>query len=181
MKRVQLVVTGECERVALHLSLRQIFETLEWPTPIGVASFTSTPLADPLPSGVRDTLDKFANKLIGLVDDADEDTLVIGVDDLELHGDPTLLTNAVAGAISGALEHSNWASNESRRARIRARVAALQRLDWTRVLAHSHFAKAARALIEDVADFAGEEAFPGDLHPMTARTASRSGRTLRNI
>ena len=67
MKRVQLIVTGRCEQLALHLSLGQLFPTVEWPSPIAVESFTSAPLTDPPPVGVKRTIDKFADKLIGAV------------------------------------------------------------------------------------------------------------------
>jgi hypothetical protein len=86
MKSVQLVVTGEMERLALHESLRGWFDrrapdAFEFLRPIRVDGITSAPLLGALPRGVLTTAEKFARKLFEQLDEAD---LVIGVDDLEL-------------------------------------------------------------------------------------------------
>ena len=123
MKRVQLVVTGRCEQLALHLSLAQMFPHAEWLAPIPVESFTSTVLVDFFFVGVKRTLEKFADKLIGCVDESGSETPVMGIDDLELHGVAERAAAAVRDAVSESLNGSTWASSEQRRKRLKAEVA----------------------------------------------------------
>jgi hypothetical protein len=263
MKRVQLVVTGQCEQRGLHRSLARLFPASEWPSPKKADSFTSTPLVEPPPSGVRATLDKFADWLLGALDETDDDTLVVAVDDLELDGDRTKTTRAVSDAVLRAIADPRWSSSRARAERLeravarrcsfhllvpmveayffpdvsaleragarrpslfdarqhdhedftvrdeaflhppdsadkhdwcrggaqRARhpkrylkfltgdgtpgnwvyregkhgAAALEALDWSRVLATPTFSRGARALINDVADFLGEAPQPGEV------------------
>ncbi len=281
MKRIQLVVTGKCERLALHLSLGQLFPSAQWLTPIAVDSFTSAPLTEAPPRGVKRTLEKFADKLIGFVDESGAETLVVGVDDLELESPADLTVTVVRDAVESALMGPNWALSAPRRERLQSEVAsrcsfhllvpmveayffadpaalgragargrstfdpalcdvedflvederylapedtsekhdwcrggtqrarhpkrylkflsgdgtpgswsyresregeaALRSLDWALVLATSTWARAARALIDDIASFMEADQFPGLLLETTALSTHRRSRTLRNV
>lgn len=285
MSQVQLVVTGECERLALHSSLNQLFPSLTFPKPLLQQGFTSNPISDPPHAGVLSTAFKFAMRLVGAVAEQ-QDVLVIGIEDQEdelrperqlevvrlnllkaldefcLTSPPThrelrhrvelaeqvatrcsfhLLTPMVeayffgdsaalqrAGAQSqskfdavgtdvehfsvsderftappdttekhdwargGVLRHrhpkrylkflsgdgtpGNYTYRESKHG-----AAALQTLNWPLVASNAHFVRSARALVADIADWAGvENPLPGDERELTSRHASLPERVLRN-
>lgn len=102
MTQVQLVVTGRCEELALHTSLRSLFPDIEFLRPIKVDSFTSTPVVEPAPAGLVATLDKFTLKLIEHVDASD--ALVVGVDDLEFNPVVDQVVDAVRRSIARGLD-----------------------------------------------------------------------------
>ncbi len=103
MKRVQLIVTGVCERNALHDSLKQLFPELEFPEPLFEQGFTSTPISDPPQSGILDTAFKFAKRMVGAVDELDE-ALVIGVEDQEDEHRPSRQLDVVRTNVHRALD-----------------------------------------------------------------------------
>jgi hypothetical protein len=94
VKRVQLIVTGEMEKCALHSSLRVLFPETEFLPPHMAGSFTSCRLtAEPargpekgLPT--KPAVNKLANALISYVEPGSQRAghldLVMAVDDLEL-------------------------------------------------------------------------------------------------
>jgi len=101
--KVQFVVTGRCEEIALHHSIAQLFPTLEFLRPIRLESFTSTPITDPPKSGVLDTAFKFAAKLVEKVD-GDDQTLVVGVDDQEAEPNPERQIKLVCDSVRRVLD-----------------------------------------------------------------------------
>jgi len=123
MKRVQLVVTGRCEELALHTSLKPLFPELEWLRPVKVESLTSAPPRAPIPSELMTTVGQLAHQLM-LLADGDDECLVLGVDDLELHNEPPHVVTAVREAITRGLNHPDIANSAQRRDRIAARVQA---------------------------------------------------------
>lgn len=141
MKRVQLVVTGKCEQ-SLHVSLRQLFPELDWPEPIFANSFTSTTLAEPIPRGLRTTLDKFAETLARNVDQDDE-TFVIGVDDVEAN-EPEEIVAALRGAVERTLQQQ--ASSAARRGRLAQRLTERCSFHLLRPMVEAYFFAAPPAL-----------------------------------
>src|SRR5947208_699361 len=94
MKRLRLIVTGQAERRALHLSLKRLFEEhLEVMEPLFVEGFTSNRLR-PLPASpapARRLAARMAEALVAEVSvgrkkDGKAD-LVVALDDLELAND----------------------------------------------------------------------------------------------
>ncbi|MER2560602.1 MAG: hypothetical protein ABTQ32_07790 [Myxococcaceae bacterium] len=275
--KVQFVVTGRCEELALHHSVAQLFPTLEFLRPLRLESFTSTPITDPPKSGVLDTAFKFAAKLVEKVD-GDDQTLVVGVDDQEAEPNPErqikLVCDSVrrvldeppamkrrerltaqvmercsfhllipmveayffgdlaalgrAGARSqskfdagstdvehfsvlderftgppdttdkddwargGALRHrhpkrylkflsGNGSPGDSTYRESKHGAAALQTLNWPLVASNARFVQSARALVADIADWAGvENPLPGVERDLTSRHALLPERVLRN-
>lgn len=275
--KVQFVVTGRCEELALHQSIGQLFSGLDFLRPIRLESFTSTPITDPPKSGVLDTAFKFAAKLVEKVD-GDDQTLVVGVDDQEsepnperqiklvcdsvrrvldvppamkrrsrltaqvmercsfhllspmveayFFGDVAALGRAGAksqskfDAASTDVEHfsvaderftappdttekHDWARGGALRHRHPKRylkflsgdgtpgnytyregrhgAAALQTLNWSLVASNALFVQSARALVADIADWAGvENPLPGTERELTSRHAQLPKRVLRN-
>jgi hypothetical protein len=100
--KIRLVVTGDCEEAALHHALQNCFPDARFDRPHRVDSFTSTPLRDPPSPGCKDTLDKFTHKLVELTDE--DDALVIGVDDQELHDNPANLAHALRQSVQRKIE-----------------------------------------------------------------------------
>ena len=119
MSRVQLVVTGRCEELALHDSLRQLFPETEFLRPIRLDPFTSNPLTEPPAHGVRETAYKFAAKLVERVDTL-EDTLVVGVEDQEFETTPALQVDVLRRAVLSVLAEP---PSSSRRERLAQQVA----------------------------------------------------------
>lgn len=94
MKRIQLVVTGKCEQ-SLPTALRRLFPQLDWLPAIYSESFTSTSLREPIPSRLKETIDKFAETLLRNVDEDDE-RMIIGIDDVEQNAPGEIVAAVVA-------------------------------------------------------------------------------------
>lgn len=100
MTSVQLIVTGQCEERGLHLGLQTLFPNLHWLRPKRYDSFTSNRLVSPLPERMSLLVDKFFKALILTVDETDEETLVVAVDDLELDSTPAEVVLAARNSIA---------------------------------------------------------------------------------
>jgi hypothetical protein len=108
LKRVQLIVTGEMERCALHTSLRAMFPGAEFLLPHKADSFTSSRLTSaPLPPPrlglpTKPVVNKLANTLISYIEPGSQRAgyvdLVLVVDDLELanHDQPGVVAEEVS-------------------------------------------------------------------------------------
>lgn len=278
MNVIKLIVTGKCEHLALHNSLKRQFPDAQFARPSLKDSFTSAPLGDPAPLGVVALIDKFAQTIIAEVEDSD--ALVIAVDDLELankgnedqvaaavrraiekavaayplqrrqrvadklrsrasfhllspmveayfFGEPAALKRAGAlreskfnsaahdveafcvedpafSAPSDSGDSTDWCHGGEARVRHPKRYlkfltsdgspgsgrykettdgrAALDLLDWPQVVANSQFARCARALLNDIADFLQlEQRSAGAEATATSLTTHRNPHVLRNL
>jgi len=86
-KRVAVITTGECERLALGPSLHRVFPEAEFEMLPKADSFTSADLSRPTPISRTKTpreVQKLARKIVAAVEDSPPPDLVLAVDDLEL-------------------------------------------------------------------------------------------------
>jgi hypothetical protein len=135
VKRVQLIVTGEMEKSALHSSLGRLFPDAEFVPPRFVNGFTSTRLTSAPPQAPRQgistkpNINKLAQALIADVEPGSRRTghvdLVIAVDDLELcnQDQPGMVTERFGRAVQEELDarHFNGASRRKAEEKLRTR------------------------------------------------------------
>jgi len=127
VKRVQLIVTGEMEKAALHSSLGRLFPDAEFLAPSFNNSFTSSRLtaASPQPPrhGIptKPNVNKLARELIADVEPgssrAGQLDLVLVVEDLELcnHDQPGTVTERFRRAVREELDARNFNGGSRRK------------------------------------------------------------------
>jgi hypothetical protein len=127
VKRVQLIVTGEMEKCALHGSLGRLFPDAEFVAPRFVNGFTSTRLTSVSPQAPRQgistkpNINKLAQALIADVEPGSRRTghvdLVIAVDDLELcnQDQAGMVTERFGRAVQEELDARDFNGDSRRR------------------------------------------------------------------
>lgn len=124
MKRVQLIVTGDLERVALHRSLKRFFPDADFLTPFKQDGFTSARIGPTairaLAAPVKPTVRKLADALIAEVEPRrrrhEVPDLVVVVEDLELANaaQPQAVTEFFVTAAGAEMQAREWGSMASR-------------------------------------------------------------------
>ena len=125
--RIQLIVTGDLERLALHLSLQRLFAptgaAVEFLKPLKTQDFTSNRVGKILtgPAAVKSLASKLANRFVTTVYPGRRGTeqadFVIAVDDLELANadQPAHVINYFRHAVRACVEESYSAQSAQER------------------------------------------------------------------
>lgn len=106
---VQLIVTGELEKLALHTSLGRMFPEAEFVTPQFVDSVSSSDLSVVPTAPVQSRIDRFATAIVSAVDPGRRGTspdLVLALDDVELvnRTRPEAIVAAVRDAVNRRID-----------------------------------------------------------------------------
>jgi len=127
MAQIQLIVTGELEKLALHEALNQVTvfaqANINFLKPqYKMESFTSGDVSKipPKPHRTDGNIDKLAAALVAEINLSKPPDMVIVIDDLEiinLH-QPELVASCFHDAVDWYIQHYNWASERTRQSRI---------------------------------------------------------------
>lgn len=120
MKKVVLIVTGECERLGLVPSLQRYFPSAEFARPLFLDSFTSARIKPNDRPGARPRqVDRLAAAMVAATDPGrtgERPDLVLAVDDVELTNldQVDVVVSQLRDAVHSHLAHYDWASDRRR-------------------------------------------------------------------
>ena len=127
MSRVQLIVTGDLEQLALHRSLQRVFPAADFLEPLRLDGFTSARIGDKAQAAVRQaglhsvpTVRKLAGAMVAEVEPGrrrfEVPDLVVCIEDLELANadQPQVVIEHFLGALRAVMEKGPWGSQASK-------------------------------------------------------------------